>query len=288
MRIFALSDIHADYKENLAWVHNLSSADYADATLILAGDLSHDRNIFAETLTCLRKKFARVFFVPGNHDLWVRSTEAEDSLTKHAAIMRLCRELGVHTCPAKVAGSSTGAGVWIVPLESWYVKPEESETSLFVTKKGEDPSLRMWVDDRATRWPGLGRGMSVAQHFFTCNKQHLSRQYDGPVISFSHFLPRRELIFSTREELISEGIPLIDPQPRFNFSRVAGSSVLDEQLRSIGSAMHVYGHQHRNRCRRIDGVTYISHCLGYPRERSERRISGALEQPRLIWDRDAA
>ena len=74
MRIFALSDIHADYEENLAWVHNLSSFDYTGDTLILAGDLSHDMHLFAGTLACLGKKFALVFFVPGNHDLWVRST----------------------------------------------------------------------------------------------------------------------------------------------------------------------------------------------------------------------
>jgi len=42
VRIFALSDIHVDYPENMAWVRALSAQDYVHDTLLLAGDVSHD------------------------------------------------------------------------------------------------------------------------------------------------------------------------------------------------------------------------------------------------------
>jgi hypothetical protein len=82
--------------------------------------------------------------------------------------------------------------------------------------------------------------------------------------------------------MFSQYPPKIDPEkikkydraPGFNFSRVAGSGLIDKQLRQFGSTLHVYGHQHINRDREIDGVRYIAHCLGYPKERKRGMIAG--------------
>lgn len=284
MRIFALSDIHTDYQDNLSWLYDLSSTDYIEDTLILAGDISHDQNLFSESLSCLRAKFAKVFFVTGNHDLWLCKTACEDSMTKFWQIQQLCKSLDVQTNPGKVDGVKDRTGVWILPLDSWYEKPEESAESLFVPKQGEDPTLKMWKDENAIKWPSFGRGVTAAEHFLCMNEQHLTREYDAPVISFSHFLPRRELMFMTQDEIESIKPAVTDPQPKFNFSRVAGCMRLDKQIRHLGSLIHVYGHQHRNRQRLIDGVLYISYCLGYPHERADGKISGLMKGPKLIWD----
>jgi hypothetical protein len=76
-----------------------------------------------------------------------------------------------------------------------------------------------------------------------------------------------ELVFSDWERFqASGGVTGQDRAPEFNFTRVAGCRQLDEQLRMLGSVLHLYGHQHRNRDRMIDGVRYVSHCLGYPPE----------------------
>ena len=85
--------------------------------------------------------------------------------------------------------------------------------------------------------------------------------------------------------MFSQYPPNIDPElikkydrhPEFNFSRVAGSSLIDQQIRQIGSRLHVYGHQHINRDREIEGVRYVAHCLGYPNERKRGVIKG-IEQ----------
>jgi hypothetical protein len=65
---------------------------------------------------------------------------------------------------------------------------------------------------------------------------------------------------------------------------VAGCAGIDRQLKKAGASLHFYGHQHRNRCRQIDGVTYVSHCLGYPRERRSGRVGGIGATPLLVWD----
>ena len=290
MRIFAVSDIHADYQENLRWVEALSDSDYVRDVLVLAGDVSHDRGLFSRVLEALRRKFRRVFFVPGNHELWLRSNEPGDSLRKYHDVLDRCRRLGVDTGPACMHDGNGGGGVWNVPLCSWYVKPEEDAAeSLFVPKQGEDPGLRMWVDDRAVRWPVFDGSRTPAAYFLACNQTPPSAALRaGPVVSFSHFVPRTDLLFPSAAELRALGIPLRDPQPRFNFSRVAGCRGLERHIRALGSTVHVYGHQHRNRLRRIEGVTYVSHCLGYPRERAEGRISPALREPLLIRDMEAA
>lgn len=47
--------------------------------LILSGDVSDDLAILRATLASLRRTFGRVFFVPGNHDLWLRAESTDIS-----------------------------------------------------------------------------------------------------------------------------------------------------------------------------------------------------------------
>ena len=54
------------------------------AVLLVAGDVSDRLGIFETTMEQLADAFGLVFFVPGNHDLWVRrdGSEGSDSLSK--------------------------------------------------------------------------------------------------------------------------------------------------------------------------------------------------------------
>lgn len=276
-RLFALSDIHVDYAANMVWLENLSDFEYQQDALILAGDVSDSLDTLKQALCCLRQKFSMVFFVPGNHDVWVRRDNFAHSLEKFEYLLELCDTLDVKTSPTRCGG------VWVVPLFSWYRKPEEGPDSLFSEKPGEDPALRMWSDNRHVRWPELPA--CAADYFLALNESSLSQDYDAPVVSFSHFLPRRELIFASRREIEAArnaGAVMKDRAPQFNFSRVAGCARLDKQIRQLGASVHVYGHQHRNRQRDIDGVRYLSSCLGYHHERKRGMIRNMLTGPHLI------
>ncbi len=281
MRIYAISDLHVDFRENMEWVEGLSSVDYSDDGLIVAGDLSDDIEDLKRALSILRSKFRCVFFVPGNHDLWIARDDSTDSVTKFRRVLDICAELEVETEPRQLTNRSGGAGLVIAPLFSWYVKPEEGKDSLFVSKEGEDPSLRMWGDSHFVTWPNSLE--SPSDYFLEINEERFGGLEKSPIISFSHFLPREELIFATDQEK-AEMPDVADAHPTFNFSRVAGSWGLDRQIRKLGSAIHVYGHQHRNRRRTIDGVQYISHCFGYQWERVNGLIRNVERGPLLIWD----
>src|SRR5690606_31418757 len=92
------------------------------------------------------------------------------------------------------------------------------------------------------------------EFFLTLNEPHL-KPYDGPVISLSHFLPRRDLL-PPIERLRFKGLP-----------KVAGCAGLDQQIRQLNAAIHVFGHSHISCDRVIDGVRYVQNPLKYPRER---------------------
>ena len=80
-RVFVVSDLHTDYPENMDWVRRLaagvgSAPGAAGAggvnALVVAGDVAETRDNFARTMEALRDQFDAVFYVPGNHDLWLR------------------------------------------------------------------------------------------------------------------------------------------------------------------------------------------------------------------------
>lgn len=241
MRVYAISDLHTDFRENWRVVEGLSDVVYGQDALIVAGDIADQLRVIKDTLALLKTKFKHVCYTPGNHELWVRN-ENTDSLQKFHAVLALCDGLGVLTRPAKLDGR------WIVPLFSWY------EAGFADSHSDDTSELEGWADYYLCKWPaGLG---APHEFFLGLNEAHI-KDYDQPVISFSHFLPRRDLLPST-EQLKFKQLP-----------QVAGSPALDSQIRRLKSGVHVFGHSHIGCDRVIDGVRYVQNALRYPRERAD-------------------
>src|SRR6266849_3042803 len=95
MRIYAVSDLHTDYKTNRLLLERLSSSAYSHDALLVAGDIADRLEIIEEALGHLCAKFSQLFYMPGNHELWVRSVEY-DSLEKLEKVMEICDRLGLH------------------------------------------------------------------------------------------------------------------------------------------------------------------------------------------------
>ena len=280
-RVWAISDIHIDYQENHNTLMEFARRGHRLDSLIIAGDATDRLDRLQQLLEGLVPCFHRVLFVPGNHELWIRRSDYTDSLQKFQAIQELCHYLGVQTEPVKVGQYRQ---VWLVPLFSWYDDKQYGEHSLFVEKDyAEDRTDDMWGDFFHTRWPESMK-QPIAEYFAALNEPFLDWNYDAPVISFSHFLPRQELMFSGQFDM--RVAAKFDPHPEFNFSRVAGSRRILRQVERLGSQLHVYGHQHRNRLRELEGITYLSHCMGYPRERKLGYVKGEASVPRCIWRED--
>lgn len=243
MRVFAVSDIHYDYDSNRRWVEGLSKWECQDDTLILAGDISHREGQLKHCLEQLCGRFRKVLFIPGNHDLWVTEDEFEDSLQKLDQVEKWVREEGATTAPFTLGDLS------IVPLYSWYD---------FTFGQPASQLRDAWMDFRLCRWPQEMNAESINEVLLGKNQERLALR-NRQVISFSHFLPRIDVMPS----YIPAKYRVIYP--------VLGSSLLDYQIRQIGSCIHVYGHSHVNTQVSIDGVEYINNAYGTPAESRHTR-----------------
>ena len=155
----------------------------------------------------------------------------------------------------------------------------------------------VWRDNQLYL-PNLPPGVATSAEYFALkNAEALKIDYKAPVISFSHFLPNTDLILSTNEDEghvlherrlknITAPLPKLQgSSSRFNFTRYAGCKRLQRQIEELGSTVHVFGHQHRNRDRKVGGVRFVSHCLGTPIERRDGWTWGFCEWegPKQIW-----
>ena len=239
MRFFALSDIHVDYPENLNWVEAINSDAYRDDVLILAGDATDDLVLLSRILEGLRLKFGSVLFVPGNHELWLREEDVNCSLEKFKVIMNLCESLGVKT-------EVTHFGeVSVVPLYSWYD---------FSFGQPGRHLLRAWRDFRECRWPEYLDGAEAISNYFLGMNTGRLLVSNRKVISFSHFMPRIDLM----PERIPEKRRMVYP--------VLGSESLGKQVSQLNPDIHIYGHSHVNRDIEVDDICYVNNAFAYPSE----------------------
>ena len=67
------------------------------------------------------------------------------------------------------------------------------------------------------------------------------------VITFSHFLPRKELPLPGVHEM----------------AKASGCLKIEDQLRKAGSKLHIFGHTHINTQHEYSGVVYMQNAMGY-------------------------
>lgn len=298
VRVYAISDVHTDYKENLAWVEQHcsevgeTSGESDETVIIVAGDVSDDLVTFRRTFELLTSAYSHVFFVSGNHELWVRKKDREmyDSLGKLEALLDICRDLGVKTTPEKI-----GDRVWIVPIWSWYHASWDREPDI----PGAYPIEKVMMDFHACDWSSVPHlcasgDDSLARHFDQMNgnayrdalenirldrlrseqERSSSRSTEGDVfvVSFSHFLPYQDLL----------------PEKRWlfypNLAKASGSDHLARRVEELRPDCHVYGHTHFTQDHTMHGTRFVQWPLGYPKEMRRRRDGGMGWKPCLLWD----
>lgn len=309
-RLYAMSDVHADYKENLKWIHSLAENGdrYMYDGIIVSGDVSDRMEVLREVLTLLSSSFRVVFFTPGNHELWVRRERVEEddipinSVQKLQWLLGLCDELGVQTRPTLLRlsaslpneiPSSNVNSVWVAPVLSWYHSSFDTEPDIpNITL----PSPRnVMTDFRLCIWPdgwdpdqdgdeAVARNMDHWNDHWSQWSQFIQKLNHGTeeettadILSFSHFLPRLELCPEKRM-LFYPNLPKAVGS-RFLQQRIQRLSAPQEhidtthtqqQQRKRRQHLHVFGHTHFGWDQTIQGIRYIQAAVAYPREWQDR------------------
>ena len=238
MKVFALSDIHVDFDANEQWIADLSAFDYRDDVLILAGDVSDSVERLSISLYRLARKFRAVLYVPGNHDLWVRDRSGRSSFDKFRQLCTVVADSG-----ASMRTFHHGS-LSIVPLLGWYD---------YSFGEPSEELLERWMDYRVCNWPEHMHQRDITAYFCELNRGELNVSNDT-VISFSHFLPRIDVM------------PRFIPSDKRFLYPILGTELLERQIRQLKPKLHVYGHSHVNRRVTFDGITYINNAFGYPNE----------------------
>jgi len=271
--------------------HVLDFVPHPSDALIVAGDVAPTIAQFTKVMKSLVAKFALVFFCPGNHCLWVQRSENQTSLAKFFELLYVCDTLGVITYPVHV-----GENVYIAPLFSWY-NPAFVDTG--TTDQLSRHRLRffdvtcLWPifldDDQATDEKSNDVSCTdtslvpgISQFFRTLNQpaiQALRTRLDAPdaapaiVISFSHFLPQRQLFEGPG------GVRIL--------GHVMGDESIAHDIYNVKALIHCFGHSHLNVDTVLsDGVRYVQNALGH--QDAADAGKPLTFQPIIIWDSEYA
>ena len=116
--LWAISDLHTGYTANKPVIESLYPSTPED-WLIVAGDVADRTDHIRWSLELLRQRFAKVIWVPGNHELWTTGKDPMQVFgrARYDYLVEMCDELDVLT-PEHPYPTWTGPGgpAVIVPM----------------------------------------------------------------------------------------------------------------------------------------------------------------------------
>jgi len=263
--LWATSDLHVSYAENAAIVDRFEpSSD--DDWLVVAGDVADRFDDIVSSLAELRRRFSRVVWAPGNHDLW---TLPGDRLQlrgepRYRALVAALHEVGVTTPedPYLVWSGPSGP-VTVLPL---FVLYDYS----FLPSGAEDVAAAMELAGAA----GV-----------VCTDEYLL--HPDPYGDLAEWCRRRLVYARARLDalpvhdrtLLVGHWPLVreptDVLFHPEFAPWCGTVETADWHRRYNAVAVVYGHLHIPRTIVVDEVPHHEVSLGYPREWQSRRTSPA-------------
>jgi 3',5'-cyclic AMP phosphodiesterase CpdA len=269
--LFAISDLHITHPENRRIVEGLRSRSPRD-WLLVCGDISETTEDVEWALDLLSERFAKVVWVPGNHELWTSPGEQKDLRGKqlYTHLVDICRRAEVSTPedPYPV-WDGPGGPVTIAPLFLLYDYTFGSNIA-------------------PTKEQSLARAHEVG---VVCSDEFLL--HPDPYVSREAWCHARVRETEARLEacdpdtptILVNHFPLISDLTRAlwypEFAQWCGTKRTADWHRRFRATVVVYGHLHIPRTSWHDGVRFEEVSLGYPREWHRR---GATREPlRQIW-----
>ena len=251
MKLYAISDLHLGYRENREGLQTLGS--HPDDWLVLGGDIGESLEHLELALEVTTERFARVLWVPGNHELWTHRPGGPRGQAKYEALVALCRDFDVVTPedPYVVWEGESGP-VALAPLFLLYdysFRPDHVPREEAVAWARESGVL--CADERYLHPDPYGsRDDWCAARCDEAERrlEKAASQYE--LVLINHFPLRQELVRLRR-------IP--------RFSLWCGTRRTEDWHRRFRARVVVSGHLHMRATDWIDGVRFEEVSLGYPR-----------------------
>lgn len=277
-RLLAVSDLHVGFSENRQIVAGLRPESPGD-WLIVAGDVGEFAADIEWALGTLSERFAKVIWVPGNHELWTHAREPVRlrGVERYEYLVRACRRLGVLTPedPYPTWDGDGGPAV-VVPMLLLYdytFLPEGARTKAEGLAIAYDSGIVATDEALLHPDPYPTREDWCAARLAVTERRLASLTPGVRTILVNHFPVVREPTMVLRY-----------PQ----FAQWCGTVRTADWPTRFNAAAVVYGHLHIPRTIVHNGVPHYEVSLGYPREwlrRSAppsipRQILPALPQPR--------
>jgi Calcineurin-like phosphoesterase len=255
MKLWALSDLHVGFAVNREAMMTLEARP--DDWLIVGGDLGENLDHVKFVFDTLGPRFAKLIWVPGNHELWVdpqAPTSEPRGEARYWMYVDYCRKSGV-LCPEDPYVEWTGEGGrhLLVPMFLLYdysFRPDEIPVEKAIEWAAEDgisagdeymldhspyPSRAAWCHARVA-----------------LTEKRLAEAGDIPKVLINHFPLRQDIV-------------LLPRVPRF-LPWCGTRKTTDWHIRFQATTV-VHGHLHVRRTCHVDGVRFIDVSFGYPRER---------------------
>lgn len=252
MKLYAISDLHLHNAAN--WNALLTLPPHPDDWLIVAGDVSETEKRFRMAMALLTRRFARVFWTPGNHDLWTLPTDEKGGrgLDKYLRLVNICREYGALTPEDPYVRWPDGP--WIAPIFTLYdYSFRPAEVALETAVAWAEASGVVCTDEFLLH-PDPYPTRQAWCHLRCRDTGQRLAALEGPVILVNHFPLRQDLVHLPR-------IP--------RFSLWCGTTLTEDWHTRYGITAVVYGHLHIRATQFRDGVRFEEVSLGYPRQWQE-------------------
>ena len=276
MRLLAISDLHVSHRRNREALARIPQ--HRDDWLIVAGDVSERVEHLASTLEVLTDRFARVVWVPGNHDLWCppTATDRTRGQARYEELIGICRRAGVLTPEDPYVRWPPEPDTFIVPmflLFDYSFRPNGVAPDMAVRWARASGLLAgdEWMLDPSP-WPSRA-AWCAARCDLTEERLH-ALPAGAHTVLINHWPLRYDLAIPPR-------IP--------RFSIWCGTRRTEDWPQRFRARAVISGHLHLRTTLWRDGIRFDEVSLGYPRDwRAERGIAWYLRQvlPSTAVDRN--
>ena len=249
MRLLAVSDLHVKVGQNRRFVESIPASP--EDWMILGGDLGETAADLRFVFETLRPRFAKLLWVPGNHELWTVEENGARGVARYDELVAVCREYGVLT-PEDPYPTWPGEGppTVIAPLFLLYdysFRPEEmpfEKAKEWALEKG-----LVCMDERVLHPDPYVSRESWCEARCTATEARLDALApDVATVLINHFPLRYAHAWLPR-------IP--------RFSIWCGTKRTEDWHRRYRARAVVFGHLHIRQRRKVDGVTFHEVSLGY-------------------------